>query len=42
MLKDVFTISPDLITEWSGEKKMPALGLVKEKDLKKVFEVCIA
>src|SRR5258706_6955022 len=40
-LKEILSISPELITQWFGIKKVPRLG-VKEKDLKEAFEVCIA
>src|SRR5258705_2970154 len=39
-LKEVLSISPDLITEWFGVKRVPSVPL-KEKDLKEVFEVCV-
>ena len=40
-LKDVFTISPDLIIEWFRVKQVPILGSMKEKDLKEVFEIYV-
>jgi hypothetical protein len=39
-LKEILAISPDLITEWFGVKKVPSVPL-KEKDLKEAFEVCV-
>src|SRR5258706_12495508 len=39
-LKEILAISPDLITEWFGVKKVPSIPF-KEKDLKEAFEVCI-
>src|SRR5258705_5070975 len=37
-LKELLSISPDLISHWFGVKRVPPLQL-KEKDLKEAFEV---
>src|SRR5258706_7507093 len=40
-LKELLSISPDLISHWFGVKRVPPLQ-VKEKDLKEAFEVSAA
>lgn len=40
-LKELLSISPDLIAHWFGVKRVPPLQL-KEKDLKEAFEVSAA
>ena len=40
-LKELLSVSPDLISHWFGVKRMPPLQ-VKEKDLKEAFEVSAA